>query len=150
MIESVVNILLLKIFSAHFSKKWVQSSKTLFIWKHTFHIWKCMQTLTFFFSKIIYLKLFKASEYPWKIKKLKTICCIYGVPIQLKWRKHVLLWPKYSFWKNLKLILCPYTFHRNLYIKNLKNCSSLSRRLAKKCKTCVTIRTFKMNTLELM
>ena len=37
-----------------------------------------METLTFFFSKTIYLKLFKASEYPKKIKKLKTICCIYA------------------------------------------------------------------------
>ena len=113
------------------------------------YIWKWIQTLTFFLSKTIYLKLFKAPEYQ-GIKKLKTICCIYGAPIQLKWRENVFLWPKYSFWKNLKVILCPYTFHRNAYLKNKKNCSSLLRRLAKKCKICVTIRTFKKNKLELM
>ena len=120
MSESVVNILLLKIFSAYFSKKWGKSSKSFFIWKRTFHIWKCMQTLTFFFSKTIYLKLFKASKYHKKKKKLKTICCIYSAPIQLKWRENVFLWPKYSFWKHLKLILWPYTFYQNLYLKNKK------------------------------
>ena len=65
--------------------------------------------------------------------------------------ENVFLLPKYCFLKNLKLILCPYTFRRNVYLKNKKkNCFSLSRRLAKKCKTYVTIRTFKMNALEYM
>ena len=53
---------------------------------------------------------------------------------------------KILFFKKFKANSVSYTFRQNVYLKNNKKMFPL----AKKCKTCVTIRTFKMNTLELM
>ena len=65
---------------------------------------------------------------------------VHSVPIRLKWGGNMFFNCNSVFERNLKLILCAYTFRQNLYLKKiLKIRSSLTWRQSKKCKICARI-----------
>ena len=81
-----------------------------------------------------------------KWKLYKQLFSDHGVPIRLKWRKMCFLAKILFSNKIQKLIPRAYTFCRNVYLKkSTKIHFSLTWRHCKKCKICVTIRTFNLN-----
>ena len=82
------------------------------------------------------------SQYPQKLKILKAtfswFTCSYST--KLKGKYVVFLNQNSVFVRNLKLILCAYTFRQNLYLKKIvKIRSPLTWPQSKKCKICVII-----------
>ena len=76
------------------------------------------------------LERIKVSVYPWKMKILKTTYCLFTVLLfDYNAGKIDFFNENTVFEWNLKLILCAYTFRRNLYFKKIRKNSFLKKRI---------------------